>query len=353
MVKNLEIFQIPKNIYFGPEALNKLPELLREYEYRGSILVLTGKYNSRRFAEKILTNNYHLESIEYGDFCEVENLLNQYRNRNISCIVCIGGGKVIDIGKTLAYLTNRSLISVPTVASHDGISSPYISYLLQLDVSKKFNVKVYKVPDAIIADTSIIVNAHRRYLLAGIGEIFGKIIAVKDWELAHKIKGEEFSEFAAKLSLSSLEIINRNFEKLKMHNEKAVRIVVKALIGCGVAMAIAGSSRPCSGSEHMFCHAIDLLSRELNFKPALHGEQVALGTIMMAYLHGLNWKKIKKKMKQLGIPTTAYELGIDRDVILQALLIAHKIRPNRYTILGSDGLTKKAAQQLIEVTGIA
>ncbi|WP_243671478.1 sn-glycerol-1-phosphate dehydrogenase [Vulcanisaeta sp. JCM 16161] len=258
----------------------------------------------------------------------------------------------MDFGKAMAYIMNVPYVSIPTIASHDGIASPYVSHILQLDLNKYGVGKVQRSPIAIIADTSIILEAPRRYLLAGIGELVGKLIAVKDWELAVRVKGEEFSEYAAALARDSALIVLRNRDRLKVHSEEGVRIVVKALLGCGVAMAIAGSSRPCSGSEHLFSHAIDLLARERGFRPALHGEQVALGAIMMAYLHGMKWRRIKSFLQSLNIPVTAKELGLDRDVIIDALTMAHNVRPDRFTILGA-GLTRKAAENLIEITGIA
>jgi len=112
-------------------------------------------------------------------------------------------------------------------------------------------------------------------------------------------------------------------------------------------MSIAGSSRPASGSEHMFSHALDIVAE----KPALHGEQCGVGTIMMMSLHGGDWKRIREVLKCIGAPVTAEELGVDRDEIIEALLMAHRIRPERYTILGS-GLTKGAAIKLAKKTGI-
>ncbi len=356
MIKGLEIFEIPSKVFFGPGALSNVTHVLLSCSCK-RILFLTGRTHSRKFAENVIESvdkDYELEIVDKGDIVDVLNLLERYRPRRVDVVVGIGGGKVIDVAKALAYLLDVPVVSVPTTASHDGISSPYVAYLLQLDLSQKTGIRrVYKVPKAILADTSIIESAPRRYLLAGIGEILGKIVAVKDWELAARVKGEEFSEFAAKLSLSSYEIVIRNIEKLKIHNEESVRLVVKALIGCGVAMAIAGSSRPCSGSEHMFCHALDLLARERIFTPPLHGEVVALGALMMSYLHGLRWRKLRNIMRTLGLPITARELGLDRDIVIEALLLAHKIRPDRYTILGADGLTRRAAEQLIDTLGIA
>ena len=48
----------------------------------------------------------------------------------------------------------------------------------------------------------------------------------------------------------------------------------------------------------------------------------------------------------------ADELGIERKYIIDALTTCHKIRPDRYTILGEKGLTKEAAIRLTNVTGV-
>jgi glycerol-1-phosphate dehydrogenase [NAD(P)+] len=112
-------------------------------------------------------------------------------------------------------------------------------------------------------------------------------------------------------------------------------------------MSIAGSSRPASGSEHMFSHALDRLAP----KPALHGEQCAVGTIMMMYLHGGNWQEIRDALIKIKVPVTAKGLKIDDELIIEALTIANTIRQERYTIL-SGGLTYEAAEDLAIQTGV-
>lgn len=73
---------------------------------------------------------------------------------------------------------------------------------------------------------------------------------------------------------------------------------------------------------------------------------------MMAYLQKRNWKMLRKKMKTLGAPTSSEELGIEAEHIVKALALAHKIRPERYTILGSTGLTMEAAEDLAVETRV-
>src|SRR5699024_2140661 len=110
-------------------------------------------------------------------------------------------------------------------------------------------------------------------------------------------------------------------------------VVVKALVSSGVAMSIAGSSRPASGAEHLFSHQLDRIAPGA----ALHGHQVGVGSILTEYLHSGEegrWTNIRDALAGLGAPTTAAELGIDDAAIIEALTSAHEIR-DRYTILGN------------------
>jgi len=123
---------------------------------------------------------------------------------------------------------------------------------------------------------------------------------------------------------------------------------LEALISCGVAMSIAGSSRPCSGSEHLFSHALDLVAPS----KAMHGEQCGVGTVMMAYLCKMDWKGIKGTLQKAGAPTTAEELGVESEAVVEALVRACTIRPGRYTILEEKRLSYDSAEKLAKVTGV-
>jgi glycerol-1-phosphate dehydrogenase [NAD(P)+] len=72
---------------------------------------------------------------------------------------------------------------------------------------------------------------------------------------------------------------------------------------------------------------------------------------MMMYLHGGDWKMIKRALAMVGAPTCAKDIGLDPDVVISALVSAHEIRPERYTILDS-GLNRMAATRAAEATGV-
>ena len=62
-------------------------------------------------------------------------------------------------------------------------------------------------------------------------------------------------------------------------------------------MEIAGSSRPCSGAEHLISHALDALHPGT----AQHGEQVAFGALVATRLQGGDWGALREFMLAAGM----------------------------------------------------
>ncbi|RLG52652.1 MAG: NAD(P)-dependent glycerol-1-phosphate dehydrogenase [Thermoproteota archaeon] len=354
----LEHFQIPRYILFGPEALEQAPQALTKIGLRGKALVISGGGATAKIADRFCSiledsrveaSRFTVES-RIADVAEVLEASRVAEREKTRFVLAVGGGRIIDVGKLVAANLGQPYVSVPTSASHDGIASPSVSFLLKRSAMKAgIDVSRLTPPLGIIADTKVISSAPPITFRSGCGDILAKVTAIRDWKLAHKLKGERYSEYAAAISRLSFDLIKQHAHELKPGEEKSSRLLVKTLIGSGVAIGIAGSSRPASGSEHMFSHALDLLSMREGYSPAPHGIQVALGTIMMAYLHELDWMEVRRLAKAIGLPVTAREAGIPSDLVVEALTMAHRIR-NRYTILGETGLTREAAEELARST---
>ncbi|AFN04163.1 NAD(P)-dependent glycerol-1-phosphate dehydrogenase [Pyrococcus furiosus DSM 3638] len=345
----MHIMEFPREVILGKNVISETVNVAKRLSFSSPVLVVYGpktKEIAGKDVERVLKEEFDVHSVivKEATINEVEKVEGIIRDNKVKWAIAVGGGTIIDVTKLASYRAGIPFVSFPTTASHDGIASANASIK---GLGTKTSIKA-RPPVAVIADIRIIKSAPRRYLAAGVGDVISNITAVRDWKLAHKIKGEYFSEYAAALSLMSAKMVMRDAEIIRIGDDEGVRKVVKALISSGVAMSIAGSSRPASGAEHLFSHALDLLLE----KPALHGEQTGIGTIIMAYLHGINWRKIKETLQKVGAPTTAYELGVDPEIIIEALTIAHTIRPERYTILGRDGLTREAAERAAKITGV-
>lgn len=348
--KPIHEIELPQKVIIGSDILEHIPTFIKNLNLGKELLVTTGPhvYNivGKDVISLMIDSKYevHYDIIKSPTIEEVERLKEVVQEIRPKFIIAIGGGKVIDVTKYVAYLMHMPFISVPTAASHDGIASPVASIRLNNGRPGSFFTKP---PIMVIADVTIISKAPRRLTASGCGDVIGKITAVRDARLARVIKGEYIGDYALSLALMSAKLVMKNASLIARGSQEGIRVLLEALISCGTAMAIAGSSRPCSGSEHLFSHALDIVAP----KPALHGEQVGVGTIMMSYLHGLKWRKIRSFLKQVGAPTNAKELGIEPEYIVKALTIAHKMR-KRYTILGESGLTWKAAEALAKETEV-
>mgnify|MGYP001626185774 CR=1 FL=1 len=342
---------LPSKVIIGPGAIKSIGEIVNEVAGRSkNIGVVTGENTYRiggRIVEEYLGGHSKVETWIAGDasISTAEKISLKARENNIGLVIGVGGGRVIDVAKYIAFKNNIDVVSVPLAPSHDGIASPFAS----LKGTSRPTSIYTRTPFAIIADTDLISTAPRRLILSGVGDLLGKLVAVKDWRLAHKLKGEYYGEYAAQLALLSAKHVLKYHELIGSGSREGLRILVEALISSGVAMCIAGSSRPASGSEHLFSHALDLVAPGR----ALHGEQVALGTIIMLYIYGdSRWRLVRDVMQRIGLPTTARDLGFSSEEVVKALTIAHTIRPERYTILGETGLTQEAAYRILRETGI-
>ncbi|MFC1803510.1 NAD(P)-dependent glycerol-1-phosphate dehydrogenase [Thermoproteota archaeon] len=340
---------LPRIVLVGQDVIKQLGYICKEFGYKKSLIV-TGKTTYKvagETTEHLLTEQGIQTShiiVSEATRETIDAVKKEVSASEADVVFGIGGGRNIDIAKVSAYETKRFFISVPTVASHDGIASSLASI--------KGSGRPYTVsaasPIAVVMDSKIIQESPYRFTAAGCGDMICKTVEVRDWRLAHRENNDYYGGYASSLSLMSSQHVMEKAHIIREKTQEGIRTLLEALVSCGVAMSIAGSSRPTSGSSHLFSHALDQIAK----KPALHGEQCGVGSIIMAKLHGLNWEAIRSSLKTIGAPINAEELGVSDKNIIMALKLAKTIRPERYTILNKIELDEKTAIQIAEFTGV-
>jgi len=342
--------QLPREVIVGKGTIECVPEVTQRLGFKKSAMIISGT-KSYDIAGKIVRELLEREGmivdtflVETATIRDVRALEEKIKVSKPQVVFGVGGGTKIDVAKLGSARQGIQFMSVPTTVSHDGIASPLASVK---GFEKPYSIMA-QAPIAIIADTNIIMHAPWRSVVSGCGDVIAKITAVKDWKLAREEKNEYYGEYSSSQALMSAKLVIRNAELMRPGNEEGLRVLLEALISCGVSMSIAGSSRPCSGSEHLFSHALDMI----NCHHAMHGEQCGVGTIMMAYLHKTCWKRIKDALEKLGAPTTACELGVRNEDVIKALQKAATIRPERYTILNKLNLSQEACEKVAKITEV-
>jgi glycerol-1-phosphate dehydrogenase [NAD(P)+] len=188
-----------------------------------------------------------------------------------------------------------------------------------------------QMPAAIVVDIEVVERAPARTWLAGLGDLISNLSAVRDWRAAHETHAEELDDFACLTSeAAALSVFDDDAD---LGDDDYRQKLIRGLILSGIAMEMAGSSRPASGSEHLISHALD----QLLPTPRAHGLQVAAATIAAGVLRGEDTARLTSFYRRVGLPVVPGDLGISIDDFLAAVRLGPSTRPGRRTCLDTIG----------------
>jgi len=299
------------------------------------LLIISGETHYKSFSQYIfdhLKNNIKIDLIK----------TTEKPKKNYSWVLGLGGGQVLDKAKYLAASMDASFISVPTLIAHDGICSP-VSVIDGKSLGAIMPHSLF-VPLFIIKESPII------HIQAGIGDLIANLSAIDDWKLSKQKTNEAINDFAIMVSQKSASDIilklktnysNPNFLSPIdfLQNDNFLSNLAEDLALSGIAMSLAGNSRPCSGAEHLISHAIDKVYGAGNKAP--HGIQVLIASIYLekyrdqSSLESIfcSLDELKKILEYYRFPTEFSDINISSKELEALIRIAPEMRPGRYSIL--------------------
>ena len=355
MREDRPIIELPRLVDVRPGAINDLAQTLDRLNLSGNGVMIVGDTTKNiagnRIMEILENTNYCIEPhiVGVASLQAGKDAIEVIQSHKANYVLAVGGGTKIDIAKYASFQSRIPFISIPTVASHDGIASSRSS--LTEGKNSKHSVQAHS-PFAVIGDVDIVALAPRKYTISGCADIISNKTAVLDWQFSNRLTGEHISQYAMTLSELIATTMIEAKKIIASSHADGTYTVLKGLITSSISMCIAGSSRPASGAEHMISHKLDHILKEEGITPtSLHGEQCGVASIVSMYLHGGNWKEIRDTLKYIGAPSTAGELHVTDEQMIQAVVGARDIRPERFTIL-SNGITEQAAAKALVATGI-
>ena len=270
-----------EDIRIGSDILSCIPELVKKHGHKVFLIADVNTYQAAgEKAVQILTDNgipftsfiYKEEKVEPDEKAAGSVLM--HFDDSCDYIVVTGSGTLNDIGKLVSYVTGRPYMIVGTAPSMDGFASG-TSSVIRDGLKISLNTKA---PVAVVADTSIMKDAPLRLLQSGIGDMFAKYISLCEWRISNVINGEYYCSRIASLVRDALKRCADNAKALVERDEAAVTAVTEGLIYAGLAMAMAGVSRPASGMEHYFSHVWDMRGEEFKTPADYHGIQCGVAT---------------------------------------------------------------------------
>jgi glycerol-1-phosphate dehydrogenase [NAD(P)+] len=318
----------PLTVDIRPGAVTSIAELLsdRYISAHGHVAVVVGPGQGERVVAELRPSlgNADVFNVEGGTHEAALELADSLRAGSYDAVVGIGGGRTLDVAKFAASMAALPMVSVATNLAHDGIASPVAS----LESERRKGSYGVHVPIAIVVDLDYVRACPQEQLRAGLGDVLSNLNALADWELAGRERGEPVDGLAAALARAGAESLLHRDEELTSLD--FLTGLAEALVLSGLAMTVAGSSRPCSGACHEISHAIDSLYPGT----ANHGEQVAVGALFASYLRDDDSAAgLDAALTRYGVPRVPADLGLSEEQFVAAVSRAPSTRPDRYTIL--------------------
>jgi glycerol-1-phosphate dehydrogenase [NAD(P)+] len=311
-------------------ALDDLTNVLadKRISHNGHIAVVMSEGGMKKFGDKLkqIANNAEFFISPGNSLTDALALAELLKPKKFDAVVGVGGGRVIDVCKYAATQLEIPMISVATNLAHDGVASP-VSILENDGGRGSFGVNS---PLAVVIDLDAIKVAPDRFIRAGIGDVLSNLSAVKDWELAVKENNESMDGLAASMARISAEALLGRTDSIG--SDDFLIALAETLVLSGIAMGIAGTSRPCSGACHEISHAIDLLFPQ---RTQPHGEQVGVGALFATFLRDSeeSFTELGFALAQHELPLSHSDLGFSDEEFGQIVKSAPSTRPDRFTIL--------------------
>lgn len=210
-------------------------------------------------------------------------------------LIAVGAGTITDLVRFAAYKMGKPFVSVPTAPSMDGYASA-VSPLIVGGFKRTFTASP---PRAIYADLDVLCKAPMWMIVAGFGDLVGKYTARADWELSRIINDEYFCQSSLDLMAAALELCTSNPEGLSRREPHLIQGLMEGLILSGIAISMAGNSRPASGAEHQLAHYWEMRSLQENCHFHLHGTKVGVATPLVLSIYN----------RVLGFDPSTIDLG--------------------------------------------
>lgn len=211
----------------------------------------------------------------------IDALATMLREHPDANAIAVGSGTINDVVKMATFKLGRGYQCVATAASMNGYTSA-IAAVLSRGVKRTLPAQQ---AEAVFADTDVIQRAPAYLNRAGFGDLLSKPYSNADWLLSHFVRDVNFEERPAKLLDEAYEALLGKAAAIGKGEADGIGTLTRTILLSGFTMAIAGTSAPASGGEHLVSHYWDM-EQHGREEPlfGLHGTQVGVATRISAML---------------------------------------------------------------------
>ena len=272
-----------KYVSVRKDALSDLPKFVKELGFHSLYLVsdhITYGIAGQKCMDILAQAGIRAEIIQLTHLEFDEATLGElviHMPQDCDLVVAVGTGTINDMTRYFSFKLGRPFFTVATAAPMDGFASS----IAAIHVNHLKTTFQAQTPLAVIGDTEILKNAPYPMIAAGLGDLLGKCTCLCDWRLSHIITGEHQCERIMELVENCVQDLLPVAGRAKERDPKVLGDIMEGLVLTGVAMSLYGNSRPASGCEHHMSHYWETILEQRGQRPAPHGAQVGVGTVLV------------------------------------------------------------------------
>ena len=275
-----------KGVEVSAGAINTLPDYVEKYGYKRPYIICDSitykiagaKCEELLAARDIRTDVVILSHLGFDEATLGEIVINMPADCDL--MIAVGTGSITDMIRYTSYKLRLPCFTVATGAPMDGFAA-------SIGIVNVNNLKATMQAhnsQVIIGDTDILRTAPYRMTVAGFGDLIGKLTCLNDWELARIINSEHYCGNIVTLVKDCVEKVLAEGPKIKERDPSVLGNIMNGLVLSGAAISLYGDSRPASGAEHHMSHYWETIMEQRGESHAMHGEQVAVGTVLVLML---------------------------------------------------------------------
>lgn len=307
-------------------AIQELPQLIESYGGKSLLLVTRSMVEQVKKLAFLQPQEMEVFSAECC-WEELNRLEALARAKELTVVVGVGGGKLVDSAKIVADKLQLPVIMVPTVAATNAACSAcaviYTKEGVELEVYYQKNS-----PDVLLVDTQIIAEAPVRFLVSGMGD------ALATWfEARACYKNQAHSCVDALQTEIAMLIAEATYRNLLEYGELAAlacknQVVTPALetiVETNLLFSGIGFESGGLASAHAIHNGLTIFPETQGYS---HGEKVAFGVLAELHLTNADPEEILATYEfceAVGLPTTLRELGLKektKEELLEAARVA-------------------------------
>ncbi|MBR4422439.1 MAG: iron-containing alcohol dehydrogenase family protein [Erysipelotrichaceae bacterium] len=312
----------------GTDAFSSIAPIIRPYGNKIALI-----YGEKAFAaskDKLLPELQDLEIVHqeiYGkeaSYTNIDRLIEVPEMKEADALLAVGGGKCLDVVKTVGDMLGKPVFTVASIASTCAAVTK-ISIIHNDDGSFKEIYRLKEAPVHCFIDPSIIVNAPAEYFWAGMGDTMAKHV-----ESVFSSKNDVLdfeSQFGVTISDLCYEPILEKGEKayddVKKHIVSAeVEDVIKSIIIATGTVSLSVNPDYNSALAHALYYGLTV--REWMERKHLHGEIVSYGTLIQLLVDEQieELARVYAFNKKVQLPVCLKDLDLEKDDPLDDVLDA-------------------------------